>query len=87
MTRATGFTATATMMPATALATAALAAAGATMLRTTTGILVRLVFARLAAFRAGRVRALRDLEFGRRGELDRALEQLLDVLEQRHFIR
>lgn len=50
-------------------------------------ILVRLVFTGFAAFRARYVRTLADLEFRRRREFDRALEQLLDVPQQRHLVR
>lgn len=91
MARATRFTAATLAVPATLTTTTLAATARATALRATllipARILVRLVLTGLAAFRARRVRTFLDLELRRRRELDRALQQLLDVLEQRHFIR
>jgi len=49
-------------------------------------ILVRLVLTRLATFGARRVGPFLDLELRRGRELDAALQQLLDIAQQRHFI-
>lgn len=75
-------TSAATAAPVTAATTTVRAA----MLGPAARILVRGVLARLAAFRARRVRPFLDLELRRRREFDRALQQLLDVPQQRDFI-
>lgn len=77
---------------ATAVTVATLPAATPTAtrtatLRTATRILVRLVLARIAALGARRVCTFLDLELWRRREFHRALEQLLDVAQQRYLVR
>lgn len=87
--RCTACAATAARRAARAAATPSTATATATapILGATTRILVGSVFTRLATFAARCMRALFDLELRRRQELDRALQQFLDVSQQRNFVR
>lgn len=67
--------------------TSATTAATAAMFGTATRILVRRILAALAALRARRMGAFFDFERRRRQELDCTLQQLLDVTQQRDFVR
>jgi len=86
VTRATRLGPAAAML-ATAPAAVRATTARAAMLGLPARILVGLVLTRLAALGPRHVRPFLDLELRRRRELDGALEQLLDVLEQRCLVR
>ena len=83
VTGSTGFGAR--RMASTTAVTAATATTAA-MLGPSARILVWCVLTGLATFGARRVRAFLHLELRRGRELHRALEQLLDVPEQRHLV-
>ncbi len=77
-------TASTAMTPSPALTSATVPAA--TMLGAASRILVRLILARFGALGARRVSALGDLELRRHRELNGALQQLLDVTQQRRLV-